>query len=410
MLRPLMALVACAVAAPLVALATPTPVDAAPLCSTTDLPFDDVATDDWARADIACIHDLGITEGKNPTTYAPDDPVTRREMAAFIARTAAVLELDCDRDATTPFVDVPGNDWAREDIACIRDLGVTTGTSATTYSPDDAVTRLQMAAFLARTWAATGEDCPVWSSPFADVTRSSYGFEPVACLWRLEITTGTSASTYSPTDVVTRRQMAAFIARLLRAEPLPPQTPSVDELLEGVGFTAPEDVAFRLHLSVVGERPDGPGNPDELCADGVLQVMEDDPYCGYVDVGCHCVELINHYRSLHGLEPYVRMPERDACTAREARLAAEQGRSHYNDGCGWRAQASAGGGRGGDDSSGTVERSVDWLPYLIYREGPSGGHYQGMMREEVRGVSCSYYAIDRDTHRTFINYYDLPDE
>ena len=90
-------------------------------------------------------------------------------------------------------------------------------------------------------------------------------------------------------------------------------------------------------------------------------------------------------------------------------IAAELGKSHHADGCGWRAQASSGGGRGGDDSPGTVERSVDWLPYLIHREGPAGGHYQGMMTERVRGVSCGYYAIDRDTHRIFINYYELPE-
>ena len=395
-------------AATLSAAVSSTPAGAADGCSTDTMPFDDVALDDWARDDIACIYDLGITEGRNPTTYAPDDPVTRREIAAFLARTAAVLELDCDRDAALPFADVISADWARDDIACIRDLALTTGTSPTTYSPDDPVTRLQMAAFLSRVWAATGEDCQIWSSPFADVSRDSYGFEPVACLWRLEITTGTSASTYSPTDAVTRRQMAAFLARLLRAEPLPPADPTVEELLDGVGFTDPADIAFRLNLSVVGELPDGPGNPHALCGDGEMQVMDDDPYCGYVDIGCHCVELINHYRALEGLDPYVRMPEHDACASREARIAAELGKHHHADGCGWRAQASSGGGRGGDDSSGTVERSVDWLPYLIYREGPTGGHYQGMMTERVRGVSCGYYAIDRDTHRIFINYYELP--
>lgn len=53
-------------------------------------------------------------------------------------------------EASTPFVDVAGS-FAEGDIACIFGLGITTGTSATTFSPGDSVTREQMAAFLART-------------------------------------------------------------------------------------------------------------------------------------------------------------------------------------------------------------------------------------------------------------------
>jgi hypothetical protein len=157
---------------------------------------------------------------------------------------------------------------------------------------------------------------------------------------------------------------------------------------------------------VVGQRPDGPGNPDGVCLDGVIQAMVDDALCGYADVGCYCVDQINSWRAQEGLQPYVRLEEYEACASREARLALEAGQAHYNDDCGWRAQASSGGGRGGEGSPGTIEKSVWWLPRLIYGEGPDGGHYQGMMTERVRGVSCGYYAVDRDQHRIIINYYD----
>ena len=374
--------------------------------ATGPLPFTDVGADDWARADIACLHELAITGGTSPTTYSPDEPVTRRQMAAFLSRAAAVLELACDRDRALSFTDVDPSDWARADIACINDLAITTGTTATSYSPDDPVTRRQMAAFLARLWTRSGQPCETWTNPFSDLATNDYAFDAASCLWLLGIANGTSAGVFEPDEPVTRRQMAAFISRVLHAEP---RSTTAEEILAGLGWHDLDDVTARLHLSMVGAEPDGPGNPDAVCGDGQLQDMELDPYCGYVDVGCWCVEEINRWRAREGLEPFVRAPEHDACTAREARLAAEAGRSHYSDGCGWRSQASAGGGRGGDDSPGTVKRSVEWLPYLIYREGPGGGHYQAMMSEDVKAVSCSYYAIDRDTHRTFINYYDLPD-
>ncbi|MEM9651025.1 MAG: CAP domain-containing protein [Actinomycetota bacterium] len=158
---------------------------------------------------------------------------------------------------------------------------------------------------------------------------------------------------------------------------------------------------------VVGQRPDGVGNPAGVCLDGVIQPMADDKTCGYADIGGYCLEQINYWRAQEGLEPFVRLEEFEACAAREARRAVDAARPHYSDNCGWRAQASSGGGRGGDGSAGTIEKSVWWLPKLIFDEGPEGGHYQGMMTERVRGVSCGYFARNRDEHRIIINYYDL---
>ena len=162
----------------------------------------------------------------------------------------------------------------------------------------------------------------------------------------------------------------------------------------------------RLETSLVGEAPDGPGNPEGLCNDGLMQWMPDDPYCGYVDVGAYATNQINSYRALHDLPPYVRAVEYELCAAREARLALENGTVHWSDGCGWKSQGAAGGGRGGDDSDGTVQRSVWWVPKLFYEEGPDGGHYQAMMEERSRGVAVGYYAIDRDSHVIVVNYYD----
>ena len=105
----------------------------------------------------------------------------------------------------------------------------TTGTGATTYSPADVVTREQMAAFLARMWDLLNPEDPPAESlelqsfptpdpyPFDDIDPSSFAYGAIAQISQLGITTGTSEMTYSPTDDVTREQMAAFLARLYRA-------------------------------------------------------------------------------------------------------------------------------------------------------------------------------------------------
>ncbi len=166
------------------------------------------------------------------------------------------------------------------------------------------------------------------------------------------------------------------------------------------------EVEARLTTSLVGQLPDGDGNPQNICNDGAMLLMADDPYCGYVDVGEYATNRINEFRTLHKLPPFVRAVEYELCAAREARLALENGTVHWSDDCGWRSQGAAGGGRGGDDSEGTVEKSVWWVPKLFYEEGPNGGHYQAMMTDRSRGVAVGYYAIDRDHHVIVVNYYD----
>lgn len=73
-----------------------------------------------------------------------------------------------------------------------------------------------MAAFLIRLRTVlTGESCAE-PHPFTDVSATSYAYEPVGCLYHLGITTGTSPTTFSPDAIVTRAQMAAFMARTYR--------------------------------------------------------------------------------------------------------------------------------------------------------------------------------------------------
>ena len=120
--------------------------------------------------------------------------------------------------APSPFSDVPADSWYADDVRCLAELGVTTGTSSSTFSPDDVVTRAQMALFLARLVDVTIVE-PVVSMPsFEDLGHVSDEVrDAVAVIYGLGVTTGTSPSTFSPDDTVTRAQMAGFIARVYRA-------------------------------------------------------------------------------------------------------------------------------------------------------------------------------------------------
>ena len=117
-----------------------------------------------------------------------------------------------DPNSPVPFQDMPAQGhWAYDAIvwAYTHDPQITSGTSATTFSPNVTVTRAEAMTFL---WAAAGKPRPSTSeNPFVDVEQNAYYYTPV--LWAMEnrITAGTSANTFSPGDTVTLAQMITFI-------------------------------------------------------------------------------------------------------------------------------------------------------------------------------------------------------
>ena len=193
----------------------------------------------YAYDDSRCLNELGIRVPGN--NYRPDDVMTRSEMARFMARTYAIVNGTDAPVVATNFTDINADPNA-DDIARIFGLGITTGTTPTTYSPDNPVIRGHMALFLARLYKqATGSDAPTADTPFTDISNRTVEQETaIGQLYRLGVTTGTTPTTYSPGDVVTRRQMASFVARMYRA---------IDALISGTVADAPTD----LEVAVSGD-------------------------------------------------------------------------------------------------------------------------------------------------------------
>ena len=110
-----------------------------------------------------------------------------------------------------PFTDVPAGAYYADAVKWAVENGVTTGTTATTFSPDATVTRGQAVTFL---WRAMGKPSPESAfCPFADVKTSDYFYQPV--LWAVEqgITNGTDATHFSPGSTLTRAHIVTFLWR-----------------------------------------------------------------------------------------------------------------------------------------------------------------------------------------------------
>lgn len=149
----------------------------------------------------------GVTNGTSATTFNPDMAVSRAQMVTFLWRAHGSPKAT----GTNPFTDVSTSDYYYDAVLWAVANGVTNGTSATTFSPDMAVTRAQAVTFQ---WRAAGS--PVVSgSSFGDVAADAYYVNAVTWAVANGITNGTSATTFSPDVVVSRAQAVTFLWREL---------------------------------------------------------------------------------------------------------------------------------------------------------------------------------------------------
>ena len=111
----------------------------------------------------------------------------------------------------SPFSDVTGGEYYYDAVMWAAGSKITTGTTPTTFSPHEGCTRAQVVTFL---WRTFGKPAPTSNNnPFTDVPASAYYYDAV--LWAVEmgITTGTTATTFSPEATCTRGQIVTFLYR-----------------------------------------------------------------------------------------------------------------------------------------------------------------------------------------------------
>lgn len=168
---------------------------------------------------IDCLVWWDVTAGTGPTTFSPTAPVDRWQMAVFLMRLWSVTSSP-PSGPSQGFTDISTlSAEAQTAINQVAQLSITTGVAPGLYSPTTQVTRWQMAIFLSRFVYAAQFALPApVPTEFTDIGGlSAEAQDAISMVKSLGITSGTSATTFSPNDVVTREQMAAFLVRTLQA-------------------------------------------------------------------------------------------------------------------------------------------------------------------------------------------------
>ena len=150
----------------------------------------------------------GITLGMSDGSFAPNAPCTRGQIVTFLWR---AMGCPAPKSTVNPFTDVKSGSYCYEAVLWAVEQGITKGTTATTFSPNAACTRGQAVTFLCRAVGTEGTG----DTGFADVGANSFCAGSVKWAVENGVTKGTTATTFSPNETCTRGQIVTFLYRAL---------------------------------------------------------------------------------------------------------------------------------------------------------------------------------------------------
>lgn len=151
--------------------------------------------DHWAKGAIDFVSARGLVNGMTATSYAPNNSTTRAQLWTILAR-------QNDADLTG------GATWFENAQNWAKTKGISDGAN-----PNAAINRAQMVTML---WRAAGQPVAGGAASFTDVSADSYYAQAVSWAVENGITTGVGGGHFDPTATCTRVQIAAFLARSMK--------------------------------------------------------------------------------------------------------------------------------------------------------------------------------------------------
>ena len=173
-------------------------------------PFVDVPAGSFYYDAVLWAVDKGITKGTDTTHFSPNGICTRAQAVTFLWRAAGS---PAAKSGAMPFTDVKAGSYYETAVLWAVENGITNGTTATTFSPEQNCSRAQIVTFL---WRSEKSPAAGTVNPFTDVKASAYYADAVLWAVKKDVTKGTTATTFSPNDNCTRAQIVTFLYRAMK--------------------------------------------------------------------------------------------------------------------------------------------------------------------------------------------------
>lgn len=170
--------------------------------------FTDVPTDNWSVGAINAAKDYGLMQGTGDGVFGFGSTITKAE---FITILNKMFEWELVSPVTPAFSDITKDQWYYSFIETALNHNVIDSTG--TFNPDAPITREEMAVMLVRGlgYDTLAQSVASFGNPFTDVTNNA-GYITIAR--DIGMTKGTSATTFSPTLTAKREEAAAMLVRV----------------------------------------------------------------------------------------------------------------------------------------------------------------------------------------------------
>ena len=181
-----------------------------------ELPFTDVAQGAWYYDAVAYAYENGLMAGMGNDLFVPNGTTTRAQLVTILHRLEGTPALP-DTALDYPFSDVAADSWYGTAVYWARANGIVNGVSDTAFAPNQALTREQMAAILHRYAQYKQADLSASAdlSGYTDAGQiANYAQTAMAWTNGTGLITGTSATTLSPKGTATRAQVATILQRM----------------------------------------------------------------------------------------------------------------------------------------------------------------------------------------------------
>ena len=192
------------------------PVQAEPV-QTPSNKFTDVKSGDWFYDSVMYVKNGGLMNGTTETTFAPNNNLTRAMLVTVLYRLEGSPEA-----AKAPFSDVKAGSYYEKAVAWAQANGIVNGYTATTFGPDDNITREQIATIMHRYASfkkydvSVGENTNILSYDDSD-SVASYAIESVQYAVGSGLMKGKTETTLNPKDNATRAEIAVILNRFIEA-------------------------------------------------------------------------------------------------------------------------------------------------------------------------------------------------
>lgn len=180
--------------------------------------FTDI-TKHWAKESIDFVADYGILEGTGNNTFSPDALMTRGMVTTALGRLA---KAEVDQYTKNHFTDVKNDAYYSSYIEWANTEGIVRGLSSTIFAPDEALTREQMAVIIANYVKAFGIELPKQQTEHGyldDADISTWAKEAVEYMQVTGIITGKTQGRFDPKATVSRGEISTVLRRLIESSP-----------------------------------------------------------------------------------------------------------------------------------------------------------------------------------------------